>query len=235
MKRFMQYALLGLLVLALHACNGGGGGDMPAGEAKLETLEDSIVYGMGASNVKSVIEQLGIENPNLAAMYQGMKDAMEGEPVVSDMEFQQMAQAYFTKQQQKKGDDARQVGQDFLDENANKEGVMSTESGLQYKIIEEGTGVSPGPEDKVKVHYTGRLINGKVFDSSVERGEPVTFPVNGVIPGWTEALQLMKEGAKWELYIPSDLAYGPRGAGQDIGPNETLIFEVELLEVNPEM
>ena len=109
---------------------------------------------------------------------------------------------------------------------------MTTGSGLQYEILNEGTGDKPQITDEVTVHYTGTLIDGTVFDSSVERGEPASFPVNGVIPGWIEALQLMPTGSKWKLYIPSELAYGPRGAGRMIGPNETLIFEVELISIN---
>ena len=119
----------------------------------------------------------------------------------------------------------------FLEENKLKEGVTTLSSGLQYTIITAGTGESPKPEDKVKVHYTGRLIDGTVFDSSVERGEPIVFGVNQVIPGWTEALQLMQPGAQWILYIPPALAYGENGAGGVIGPNQALIFEVELIEV----
>lgn len=127
--------------------------------------------------------------------------------------------------------DAMQKGEQFLKENAAKEGVKTLPSGLQYKVIKEGEGKSPKATDTVSVHYKGTLIDGKEFDSSYKRGEPAEFPVNRVIKGWTEALQLMKEGSKWMLYIPSNLAYGERGAGADIGPNETLIFEVELLKV----
>lgn len=126
---------------------------------------------------------------------------------------------------------AMQKGEEFLKENAAKEGVKTLPSGLQYKVLKEGDGKSPKATDTVVVHYKGTLINGKEFDSSYKRGEPAEFPVNRVIKGWTEALQLMKEGSKWMLYIPSNLAYGERGAGADIGPNETLIFEVELLKV----
>ncbi len=126
---------------------------------------------------------------------------------------------------------AQQKGEQFLKENAAKEGVKTLPSGLQYKVIKEGEGKSPKKTDTVSVHYKGTLIDGKEFDSSYQRGEPAEFPVNQVIPGWTEALQLMKEGSKWMLYIPSKLAYGERGAGGLIGPNETLIFEVELLKV----
>jgi FKBP-type peptidyl-prolyl cis-trans isomerase FklB len=124
------------------------------------------------------------------------------------------------------------VGKEFLAANAKKPEVISLPSGLQYKQLKAGTGKKPGLRDKVTTHYHGTLINGTVFDSSYERNEPATFPVNGVIAGWTEALQLMNEGSIWELYIPSDLAYGRRGAGGDIGPNETLIFKVELLQVH---
>ena len=126
---------------------------------------------------------------------------------------------------------AQQRGEEFLKENATKEGVKSLPSGLQYKVLKEGTGKSPKATDSVVVHYRGTLINGTEFDSSYKRNEPAEFPVNRVIRGWTEALQLMKEGSKWMLYIPSGLAYGDRGAGGDIGPGETLIFEVELLKV----
>ncbi len=122
-------------------------------------------------------------------------------------------------------------GEKFLEENAKKEGVTVTASGLQFKVITEGTGKSPSATDTVLVHYEGTLIDGKVFDSSYKRGEPIEFPLNRVIAGWTEGVQLMKEGAKHRLYLPSKLAYGPRGAGRDIGPNEALIFDVELLKV----
>lgn len=126
---------------------------------------------------------------------------------------------------------ASEKGIKFLEENAKKEGVVTTSSGLQYKVLTEGTGKSPKATDTVKVHYSGTLINGMEFDSSYERREPAEFPLNRVIRGWTEGVQLMKEGAKYEFYIPSELAYGSRGAGSDIGPDETLIFQVELLKV----
>ena len=122
------------------------------------------------------------------------------------------------------------AGEDFLAANAKKEGVKTTASGLQYKVIKSGSGPSPKPTDTVKVHYNGTLIDGTVFDSSIRRGSPATFPVNGVIPGWTEALQLMKVGDKWQLFIPAKLAYGEQGPGP-IGPNATLIFDVELLGI----
>ena len=124
-----------------------------------------------------------------------------------------------------------EAGKSYLEENGKRAEVVTTPSGLQYEVLEEGNGAQPSAGDQVKVHYTGRLIDGTVFDSSVERGEPATFGVTQVIPGWVEALQLMKAGSKWRLHIPSNLAYGPQGAGGIIGPNSTLIFDVELLEV----
>jgi FKBP-type peptidyl-prolyl cis-trans isomerase FklB len=127
--------------------------------------------------------------------------------------------------------DAKTKGEEFLKENKTRPGVITTASGLQYEILKEGTGPKPTKNQTVKVHYEGTLIDGTVFDSSYQRGEPIEFPVTGVIPGWVEALQLMPVGSKWKLYIPSDLAYGPYGAGGAIGPNETLIFTVELLAV----
>jgi FKBP-type peptidyl-prolyl cis-trans isomerase FklB len=134
------------------------------------------------------------------------------------------------KRQQAAGANA-EAGEAFLNENKTKEGVKTTESGLQYKVITEGTGATPTETDTVVTHYTGTLINGEVFDSSYKRNNPATFPVNGVIPGWTEALQMMKVGSKWKLFIPSELAYGEQGAGANIGPNEVLIFDIELLEI----
>ena len=124
------------------------------------------------------------------------------------------------------------MGREFLEENAKNDSVVQTQSGLQYMVLQEGTGAKPGPTDEVTVHYTGKLLDGTVFDSSVERGEPATFPLDKVIPGWTEGLQLMSEGSKYRLFIPSELAYGSKGAGDNILPNSTLIFDVELIKVN---
>jgi len=145
--------------------------------------------------------------------------------------FQKEMQAKMVAEMQALAAKNKAAGEAFLAENAKKEGVVVTDSGLQYKIIEEGEGPSPGPSDMATVNYRGTLIDGTQFDSSYDRGQPATFPVGGVIAGWTEALQLMKPGAKWQLFIPADLAYGERGAGKDIGPNSTLVFDVELLSV----
>ena len=128
--------------------------------------------------------------------------------------------------------DNKSIGREFLEENAKNDSVVQTTSGLQYMVLQEGTGAKPGPTDEVTVHYTGRLLDGTVFDSSVNRGEPATFTLDKVIPGWTEGLQLMSEGAKYRLFIPSELAYGSKGAGEQIQPNSTLIFDVELIKVN---
>ncbi|MBL7972912.1 MAG: FKBP-type peptidyl-prolyl cis-trans isomerase [Prolixibacteraceae bacterium] len=140
-------------------------------------------------------------------------------------------QAFFAEVSKVEAEKNLKEGEDFLAANKSKDGIVTLPSGLQYEIIKAGTGAKPTAEDQVKCHYHGTTIDGKVFDSSVDRGEPAVFPVNRVIPGWTEALQLMPIGSKWKLFIPAALAYGERGAGQDIKPNSTLIFEVELLEI----
>jgi len=173
-------------------------------------------------------------------MKEGIKDALAGaEPRLTFEERREVMTA-LTEELQKKhaeqagtaGADNRKAGDEFLQANAKKQGVKTTASGLQYKVIKEGKGASPKATDSVTVHYSGTLIDGTEFDSSYKRGEPATFPLNGVIRGWTEGLQLMKEGAKYEFYIPSELAYGERGAGGAIGPNATLVFTVELISVN---
>lgn len=128
--------------------------------------------------------------------------------------------------------DNKTLGREFMEQNAKNDSVVQTKSGLQYMILQEGNGAKPGPTDEVTVHYTGRLLDGTVFDSSVDRGEPATFPLDQVIPGWTEGLQLMSEGSKYRLFIPSELAYGSQGSGDKILPNATLIFDVELIKVN---
>lgn len=170
----------------------------------------------------------------------GLKDALAGKPSAISaeetqkamMQLQQEMEQKFQEKAGKAGEANKKEGQEFLAANKNKAGVQTLPSGMQYEIINEGTGKTPGRTDNVTTHYKGTLIDGTVFDSSYERGQPATFPVNGVIAGWTQALMMMKEGAKWRLYIPSELAYGAQGAGADIGPNATLIFDVELLKVN---
>ena len=173
------------------------------------------------------------------ALMLGLKDALDGKPARISQEEMQQATTAFQQQAQERAQKKmagatvknKTEGDAFLAQNKTKEGVVTLPSGLQYKIITAGTGATPTTADTVVTHYTGTLINGQVFDSSVQRGEPATFPVSGVIAGWTEALQHMKVGGKWQLFIPAELAYGERGAGQMIAPNSTLIFEIELLEI----
>ena len=160
------------------------------------------------------------------------KDVLEGNTLeISEEEANIVLQDYFGKLANEKQKANVEAGQKFLDENAKREGVVTTATGLQYGVLKEGSGDSPKETDNVTVHYHGTLIDGTVFDSSVDRGQPATFPVNGVIPGWVEALKLMNPGAKYKLFIPSNLAYGERGAGGAIGPNATLVFEVELISI----
>jgi len=201
---------------------------------QLTNLKDKISYIIGRDMAANLQKQ-GIE-VEAEAFVQGMKEAMAGKPsVLSQTEVQQTMMALqqsISQKQQGKGADNKKAGEDFLAQNKNKEGVKTLPSGLQYQVLQPGQGKSPAKTDKVTTHYHGTLIDGSVFDSSYERGQPATFPVNGVIAGWTEALQLMQEGAKWRLFIPSELAYGTRGAGNDIGPNSALIFDVELISVD---
>jgi FKBP-type peptidyl-prolyl cis-trans isomerase len=203
---------------------------------KLETEADSAGYAIGilvGTNNKQQVENApGGADINLDAMAAAFSAASKGEEgVMTTEEADQIIRRYFEAAGEKEGQLNLEAGNAFLEENKGREGVKTTASGLQYEVITEGTGPIPSAEDRVRVHYHGTLIDGTVFDSSVERGEPAVFGVGQVIPGWTEALQLMPVGSKWKIYVPSELAYGERGAGADIGPNTTLIFEVELLEI----
>lgn len=229
-KFLLAVVTLGLVVL--QGCQG-----EQAKELDMQSDDQKVAYSIGLS-IGTNFNNQGLElDP--AFVNQGIVDAMSGnEPKLNEAEMQEVMmrfqQAQMEKMQAKQGEEASknaEASAAFLAENATKDGVVTTESGLQYKVITEGTGAKPGPTDTVEVHYRGTLIDGTEFDSSYRRGETVSFPVNGVIAGWTEALQLMHEGAKYELYIPSDLAYGPGGTGGPIGPNQALIFEVELVSV----
>jgi len=199
--------------------------------------KDKISYSIGMDIGTSMKRQgLDLNADQLAA---GLKDSLSGgktkltddEKTKILTEYQQELQAKAQEQEKVLAEKNKKDGEAFLAENKKKPGVKTLASGLQYKVISEGTGPIPKATDTVTTNYKGTLIDGTEFDNSYKRGEPATFPVNGVIKGWTEALQLMKVGSKWQLFIPSDLAYGPRGAGQVIGPNSTLVFEVELLSI----
>jgi FKBP-type peptidyl-prolyl cis-trans isomerase FklB len=194
------------------------------------------MYALGMQIGRSLQSQ-GLEI-NVDMLAEGMRGFLSGTPKLTDQQFQacmeNLQQEAMQKMEAEKaasGSVNKARGEKFLAENKSKDGVKTTASGLQYKVIKEGTGKKPAKENTVKVHYTGTTIDGKVFDSSVERGEPIEFPLAGVIAGWTEGVQLMSVGSKYTLYIPSNLAYGEQGAGQAIGPNETLIFDVELLDI----
>lgn len=192
---------------------------------------DQVSYSLGLSIASNFISS-GIKTINIQAFTDALTTAYAGMmPEINPEEANNILQTYFTKLQSEQGSIALEAGEKFLADNRQKEGVVTLPSGLQYKIIETGHGIIPKASDTVRCHYEGRLINGEVFDSSYRRGEPAEFPVGGVIQGWVEALQLMPVGSKWQLYIPSDLAYGARGAGQSIGPNETLIFDIELIDI----
>jgi FKBP-type peptidyl-prolyl cis-trans isomerase FklB len=197
----------------------------------LNTEMEKVSYSLGVNVAKSVKSQ-GLESIDSDAIAKAFKDVFEGNTLeISEEEANIVLQDYFGKLANEKQKANVEAGQKFLDENAKRDGVVTTATGLQYEVLKEGSGDSPKETDNVTVHYHGTLIDGTVFDSSVDRGQPATFPVNGVIPGWVEALQLMNPGAKYKLFIPSNLAYGERGAGGAIGPNATLVFEVELISI----
>ena len=192
---------------------------------------DKVSYSLGLSIASNLISS-GVTTINAEAFIDGLNVVFSGKmPEIMPDEANNILQDYFDKLQRAKGKEAKAEGEKFLAENKKKEGVVALPSGLQYKILTAGNGPKPKASDTVKCHYEGRLINGTVFDSSIRRNEPAEFPVSGVIAGWVEALQLMPVGSKWQLYIPSELAYGTHGAGQSIGPNQTLIFDVELLAI----
>lgn len=194
---------------------------------------DSLSYSLGLLIGNNLSVQ-GIEKVHPETYMKGLQDGFLSKP--ENLTFEQanlFVQTYFEQQMILKADKNLKAGLSFLSENAKKEGVVTLNSGLQYKVLQAGEGASPKAMDQVKVHYRGTLLNGSVFDSSYERGQPAVFGVGQVIKGWTEALMLMSPGSKWMLFIPPDLAYGNQGAGDVIGPNSTLIFEVELLEVMP--
>lgn len=235
----MKKNLFAVSVLALAIALTGCKNDKAETKALTINEQSSEVqkagYALGfemGTNAKEVMDDLDLD-----AVQQGLKDAYAGKEMALDKEklseaievYMKRKQEEAVKKMEEKAKTNKSAGEAFLAENAKKEGVKTTASGLQYKVITEGTGKSPKATDSVVVHYEGKLIDGKVFDSSYERGEPIEFPLNQVIAGWTEGLQLMKEGGTYELYIPSDLAYGETG-NPGIEPNSTLIFKIELLD-----
>jgi len=225
MRRFI------IITAVLSLASVGFGQDKP----QLKDLKDKVSYSIGL-NVGSNFKKQGQElNPD--ALLAGLKDAMSGkQPAISEKEMQETMEAWSKQMEDKQkaaGEKNAADGVKFLAENKSKSGVKTTASGLQYKLLKEGTGPQAKATDVVTVNYRGTLIDGTEFDSSYKRGKPATFPVNGVIKGWTEALQMMKVGSKYQLFIPASLAYGERAASAEIAPNSTLIFEVELLEAKP--
>ncbi|MFQ5469818.1 MAG: FKBP-type peptidyl-prolyl cis-trans isomerase N-terminal domain-containing protein [Gammaproteobacteria bacterium] len=223
MKKQLFIAIV-LMIFSLTVVAGEGGA--------LKNDKEKISYTIGFQIGQNLKQQgMDIDTDMLSA---AIEDVMQDKTLKMTMQEMQSAMQAFQKKQmesmQAKAEENKKAGEAFLAENKSKDGVKVTDSGLQYKVITEGKGKKPTADSEVVVHYKGTLISGKEFDSSYKRGQPATFPVKGVIAGWTEALQLMSEGAKWQLYIPSDLAYGPRG-NSSIGPNETLIFDVELISI----
>ena len=225
MKRFM------IIAAALSVALTAPGENKP----QLKDLKDKVSYSIGLDLGFNFKKQKLELNPD--ALLAGVKDAQSGkQPLLNENEVKETMTALTKQIEDKQKAVAEQNvkdGEKFLAENKKKEGVKTTASGLQYKIIKEGTGPQPKLTDAVVANYRGTLINGTEFDSSYKRGQPATFPLTGVIKGWTEALQLMKVGSKYQLFIPANLAYGDRGMGPDLGPNSTLIFEVELVGIQP--
>ena len=222
--------LLGALIL-FTACNGTTNSQTKSGKIKLSTEIDSASYALGVNVASQVKTQ--ISDMNFDAFIKAVKDVYGSEELmISEVEAQSCLQNFFNKAVERASEENLQEGLDYLEKNKSKSGVFTTESGLQYSVMKNAEGEKPTAEDEVKVHYHGTLIDGTVFDSSVDRGEPISFPLNGVIPGWTEGVQLMSVGSKFKFVIPSELAYGPNPRpGGPIGPNAVLIFEVELLEI----
>ena len=192
---------------------------------------DKVSYALGLS-IGNNFQNSGINDLQIEDFVKGLKDILGGQtPEISYDEAKQVINDYFMKLQKEKFEINKKAGEEFLNINEGKAGVVTVPSGLQYQVLQKGEGPKPTASDKVKCHYHGTLINGTVFDSSVQRGEPAVFGVSQVIPGWVEALQLMPVGSKWRLFIPSDLAYGEHGAGEAIEPNSALVFDVELLDI----
>lgn len=237
MRKTLFSSALALLVMAGYAQSGKPKTKPPVKKTPgvvtpaMKTGLDSVSYAIGMS-LASFYKEQGITGINTAMVTRALNDAMGSKPTLLTEEQMNMSISNYLQQLKKeKAAAARKAGEEFLAANKTKPGVVTLPSGLQYLVIKEGTGPKPTLTDKVKCHYHGTLIDGTVFDSSVDRGQPIDFPVNGVIRGWVEALQLMPVGSKWKLFIPADLAYGDNQAGAKIAPGSTLIFDVELLDI----
>jgi FKBP-type peptidyl-prolyl cis-trans isomerase FklB len=227
--KVLSYLVLAAGFVFIGGCSGQ---EMSTKEVQLNNEIDSVSYSLGV-NIAQNIKSQGMDEVNVDALAKAFHDVLGDQTLKIDQTTSSMViNTYFQSLQTSRAEKSKEAGIAFLEENKAKDNIVTTESGLQYEILTEGTGTIPKEDDTVTVHYHGTTIDGTVFDSSVDRGEPVSFPVNGVIMGWQEALQLMPVGSKWRIYVPSELAYGERGAGRDIGPNETLIFEVELLGID---
>lgn len=193
-------------------------------------MKDQVAYALGTS-IGMQLRQMGAEELDINEFATGVGDALADKMAMEPAEIQAVINEFFNRKTEEQSRKAKSAGEDFLAANAKKEGVVTLPSGLQYQVLREGNGKRPKATDQVRCHYEGTLINGTVFDSSYKRGEPAVFGLNQVIKGWTEGVQLMQEGAKYRFFIPYDLAYGERGAGQQIPPFAALIFDVELIEV----
>ena len=202
----------------------------PVQPVGLKNSLDSFSYAVGLSLANFYKEQ-GVQNINNALVMKALNDVKTGKQLLTEEQINSCIMDYMQVAKKEKATPNKKAGQAFLAENAKKPGVVTTASGLQYTVVTEGSGEKPAATDQVKVHYHGTLLDGTIFDSSVQRGEPIVLGVGNVIAGWTEALQLMPVGSKWKLFIPSELAYGDNQAGPSIGPGSTLIFDVELLEI----
>jgi FKBP-type peptidyl-prolyl cis-trans isomerase FklB len=234
MKKYVflfSLTILGIHLFAQSKKKKAARADALHAPVSLVTQSDSLSYSIGIM-VASFYKQQGISNINDTLVNRAIRDKMSGDStVLSEQQCNQVVMSYLEKAKAEKAAAAKKQGVTFLAENKSKPGVVTTASGLQYIVLKEGTGPKPAATDKVKCDYEGKLIDGTVFDSSTKQGHPIEFTVNGVIKGWTEALQLMNTGSKWRLFIPSDLAYGDQPMGPDIKPGSTLIFDVELVEI----
>lgn len=234
MRSFIPSAFI--LSLFIVGCENGGK-DTSSAKEGFDNDAEKMSYAIGVNiggNVNEGMEQQGIDSVSAELIAQGLMDRMDEdkEALIAEDSTQQIIQQYMQKVQKRIKQENEEKGQEFLEEKASESDVEKTSSGLHYEVMNEGSGPKPDKWDSVRVHYHGTKLDGEVFDSSVDRGQPAEFPVSGgIVQGWTEALQLMEEGSKWKVYLPSDLAYGAQGKGQDIQPGEALVFEIELMEV----